>query len=709
MALITILSRIENGANRSLDISSNTLVTLSIKVGGGVSNTELTKTILDGLIAHAASTSNPHSVTKAQVGLSAVDNVQQLPMSYLDTDVALTANSDTKVASQKAVKAYVDGHAGAAASALDGTFVIKNTADNTKQIAFDASAITTGTIRSLKMADANVDLAALTNSNISASAAIAESKLALSFSTSSLNTAIGGKAATDLSNLAATAVNASILPATTDTIDLGAANKRWNKGFIAGLYDGAGVMRWSPGSAYDATGLPSIAIAGRQLKDSVNVLSLDWDFRQLKDSANGISANWESRILSDINGVDSINWDARLLLNSVGTTTMIDFSTAGAVNVSGNKITGLAAPTANGDALRFDQLGANSGIATLDAGGKVPVSQLPNSVMTFEGIWDASTNTPTLADATGNAGMVYLVTVAGTQNLGSGSQTFAIGDWVVANSSVIWQKSINSNAVVSVNGSTGVVTVNAINQLTGDITAGPASGSASAAATIAAGAVTLSKMASASVDENKIVSTTMSATGAITGGSGTKLAVAVDASTIEIATNALQVKDLGISTAKLAATSVTAAKLGSDVAGSGLTGGNGSALDVAFAPKLASTEVSINAISGVKALRYAVAADAGFVAGQMVVADNDATSADNFYVMGISSGSVSAGGNATLVRKGVVAATAHGFTVGLPVFLGASGALTQTAPTAALSAVVRVAIARDANNLDVDIQLIGVN
>ena len=57
------------------------------------------------------------------------------------------------------------------------------------------------------------------------------------------------------------------------------------------------------------------------------------------------------------------------------------------------------------------------------------------------------------------------------------------------------------------------------------------------------------------------------------------IAVLIDDSTIgEGASNRLEVKNLGISTAKLAATSVTAAKLGSDVAGDGLTGGNGSAI-----------------------------------------------------------------------------------------------------------------------------------
>lgn len=63
--------------------------------------------------SHISSTSNPHSVTKTQVGLANVDNVQQLPMSYLDTDNTLAANSDAKVASQKAVKAYIATAVGA--------------------------------------------------------------------------------------------------------------------------------------------------------------------------------------------------------------------------------------------------------------------------------------------------------------------------------------------------------------------------------------------------------------------------------------------------------------------------------------------------------------------------------------------------------------------------------------------------------------------
>ena len=40
----------------------------------------------------------------------AVDPTKVIPTSYLDTDSSLTANSDTKIATQKATKSYVDSH-----------------------------------------------------------------------------------------------------------------------------------------------------------------------------------------------------------------------------------------------------------------------------------------------------------------------------------------------------------------------------------------------------------------------------------------------------------------------------------------------------------------------------------------------------------------------------------------------------------------------
>jgi hypothetical protein len=104
------------------------------------------------------------------------------------------------------------------------------------------------------------------------------------------------------------------------------------------------------------------------------------------------------------------------------------------------------------------QKASNNGVATLDNGGKIPSSQLPSTVMDYKGTWNASTNIPSLFDGMTGAsnGDVYLTSTVGTHDFGSGSISFAVGDWVVYNGSV-WEKSLNSNAVVSVNGEVGVV------------------------------------------------------------------------------------------------------------------------------------------------------------------------------------------------------------------------------------------------------------
>ena len=75
--------------------------------------------------------------------------------------------------------------------------------------------------------------------------------------------------------------------------------------------------------------------------------------------------------------------------------------------------------------------------------------------LVYKGTWDASTNTPTLVSSVGNQGDYYYVSVAGTTNL-NGITDWQVGDFAVFNGSV-WQKIDNTDAVLSVNGKTGVV------------------------------------------------------------------------------------------------------------------------------------------------------------------------------------------------------------------------------------------------------------
>lgn len=108
--------------------------------------------------------------------------------------------------------------------------------------------------------------------------------------------------------------------------------------------------------------------------------------------------------------------------------------------------------------------GAALGVATLDAGGKVPVSELPAAVLgalSYQGTWDASINNPTLTSSVGTKGYYYVVSVAGSTNL-NGITDWLVGDWAVYNGS-IWQKVDNTETVTSVNGQTGAVVLTTTN------------------------------------------------------------------------------------------------------------------------------------------------------------------------------------------------------------------------------------------------------
>jgi hypothetical protein len=85
------------------------------------------------------------------------------------------------------------------------------------------------------------------------------------------------------------------------------------------------------------------------------------------------------------------------------------------------------------------------------------VSSFQNAIgaLVYKGTWDASTNTPTLTSGVGNKGDYYVVSVAGTTNL-DGITDWQVNDIALFNGSV-WQKIDITDAVLSVNGKTGVV------------------------------------------------------------------------------------------------------------------------------------------------------------------------------------------------------------------------------------------------------------
>jgi hypothetical protein len=68
--------------------------------------------------------------------------------------------------------------------------------------------------------------------------------------------------------------------------------------------------------------------------------------------------------------------------------------------------------------------------------------------LSYQGTWNATTNTPTLASSVGVNGYYYIVATAGSTNL-NGITDWQIGDWLMFNGSV-WQKIDQSDVVQSI-------------------------------------------------------------------------------------------------------------------------------------------------------------------------------------------------------------------------------------------------------------------
>jgi hypothetical protein len=137
------------------------------------------------------------------------------------------------------------------------------------------------------------------------------------------------------------------------------------------------------------------------------------------------------------------------------------------------------------------EVGAPSGVVPLDGSGKIPVVYLPSVVMQYQSRWNPNTNTPALSDGTGTNGYVYWVSAVDTGTVPGLTDpsmvNFQIGDLVIYSSAIgKYELTTPAAGVSSVNGSQGAVIVNAINQVTGDVTTAVASGSQSEVSTIAA-------------------------------------------------------------------------------------------------------------------------------------------------------------------------------------------------------------------------------
>lgn len=107
-------------------------------------------------------------------------------------------------------------------------------------------------------------------------------------------------------------------------------------------------------------------------------------------------------------------------------------------------------------ASKLHHMGASSGdFLQFNGTNWAPASISTNQV--YVGTYNALTDTPNLSAAVAAAGTYYIVTAAGTQDLGTGSTNFDVGDWVISDGTNWSKVAVGSNTVSNFNGRTGAV------------------------------------------------------------------------------------------------------------------------------------------------------------------------------------------------------------------------------------------------------------
>ena len=160
MANISVLSRVIGNVTRNVDVSVNTLVVGGITIGA----VNFTPTIAGNLLSlqngsEVGATLHTHDTIYTRttaLASAAAGSAGSTLIGDNNSYTHFTPASSTLKAALSAIDTALG--ASTASTAFDGTFVILNTADNTKKIKHDASAISTGQTRTIFMPDSNVNL-----------------------------------------------------------------------------------------------------------------------------------------------------------------------------------------------------------------------------------------------------------------------------------------------------------------------------------------------------------------------------------------------------------------------------------------------------------------------------------------------------------------------------------------------------------------------
>lgn len=396
---------------------------------------------------------------------------------------------------------YVLANAGGATEFEDDVFRIVDDGDNTKKIAFQAAGVSAGQTRTITMPDANVDLGNLTNSNISASANIALSKLAAL----TANRALQSDGSGVISVSSVTNTELGYLSGVTSAIQTQLNAKAATTAVI--LRDGS--QAWTAnqslgGNVITNSGAPS---SGGDLTNKTYVDT------QIGNYINGVKPKQSVRVAADVD---------------------IDIATE---LEAGDVVDGITLVAGNRVLLPAQADATENGIYVVPASGAASRSSDFDSLTPIDEI--NGSYVPVQEGTYAGATFVQYGTVT---TLGTDDINFTYIPAIV---------SIVGGDMITVTGSTIKVDLATVSGLE---SSNPGNDAGQLRIKLEASNPSLR------ITGSNELAAKLDAAGAITSGAG-GLIVGVDNSTIEISSNALRVKDLGISTGKLADNAVTDAKL----------------------------------------------------------------------------------------------------------------------------------------------------
>jgi hypothetical protein len=328
---------------------------------------------------------------------------------------------------------------------------------------------------------------------------------------------------TALSNLSAVAINTSLLPGVTNSISLGSSSFAYSNLFVSDIND--------------SSGLVAINVNNRYLIDASANLKLDWS------ASNGIQINGYTITNSGTpvnpsdlvpksyvdNFINATSWKTAVLVATTANITLTGEQAIDGVTTSASRVLVKNQSTASQNGIYVSAAGAWSRSSDMNTWAEVPAA----AVFVESGTVNADLGFVCTSQPGGTIGTTAITFVqfssAGAYSADGVTLQLLSGVFSVKNAGIT-ETQIASSALLS----TGALSGGSGTKLSVNVDGSSIDINGSDQLEIKAAGVTLAKMASNSVDENKIVSTAFSSTGAITGGSGTKIAVQVDGTTMTI-------------------------------------------------------------------------------------------------------------------------------------------------------------------------------